>query len=412
MLITATYSPEDDKLRIYASARLDAETYVRVKDAGFRWAPKQDLFFAVWSPAAEDLAVELAGEVEDDDRSLVERAEERADRFCDYRDSRAADADAALQSVKAIADGIPLGQPILVGHHSERRARKDVQRIEDGMRRSVKMWETAAYWQSRAAGAIRSAKYKELPSVRSRRIKTLEAELRKVQRSTKEANQFLVLWRNLDNPSLLTRNGEPVTDARERAMFIANHDHVSRCFPLADYPRDPPASQYEGPMGLWSALKGYVITAEQAGDIAIPAHEAGNARRSRWISHYECRLAYERAMLGEAGGTVADKTAPEKGGAVQCWASPGMSGQRGWSFVQKVNKVSVTVLDNWGNGGQDFRRIIKLDDLKAVMTKAEVDVVRAGGRMHLTKSGLGFFLLSEENAVATQSAHDAAIAEE
>ncbi|MCU1251321.1 MAG: hypothetical protein JWQ49_4350, partial [Edaphobacter sp.] len=31
MIYTATYSPEDNKLRLYASARLDAETYGRVK---------------------------------------------------------------------------------------------------------------------------------------------------------------------------------------------------------------------------------------------------------------------------------------------------------------------------------------------------------------------------------------------
>ena len=34
--IAATYSPEDNKLRLYASQRLDAETYARVKEAGFK----------------------------------------------------------------------------------------------------------------------------------------------------------------------------------------------------------------------------------------------------------------------------------------------------------------------------------------------------------------------------------------
>nr|WP_130953837.1 DUF3560 domain-containing protein [Klebsiella pneumoniae] len=31
----------------------------------------------------------------------------------------------------------PLGQPILVGHHSERRARRHAQKIENGMKRAV-----------------------------------------------------------------------------------------------------------------------------------------------------------------------------------------------------------------------------------------------------------------------------------
>lgn len=54
--ITATYSPEDNKLRLYASTRLDAETYARVKAAGFVWAPRQELFVAPrWTPAREEL---------------------------------------------------------------------------------------------------------------------------------------------------------------------------------------------------------------------------------------------------------------------------------------------------------------------------------------------------------------------
>ncbi len=37
----ATYSPDDNKLRLYASLRLDEETYSLINKAGFRWAPKR-----------------------------------------------------------------------------------------------------------------------------------------------------------------------------------------------------------------------------------------------------------------------------------------------------------------------------------------------------------------------------------
>ena len=48
---TATYSPEDNKLRLYATTRLPREVYDRVRAAGFIWAPKQGLFVApVWTP--------------------------------------------------------------------------------------------------------------------------------------------------------------------------------------------------------------------------------------------------------------------------------------------------------------------------------------------------------------------------
>lgn len=144
---TATYSPDDNKLRLYPAYRLGAEEYARVKAAGFKWAPKQELFVApAWGPERADLLLEMCGEIGDEDTSLIDRAEDRAERFEDYSDSRAADAAAAHSAVRRIADGIPLGQPILVGHHSEKHARKDAERIENGMRKAVKMWETSKYW--------------------------------------------------------------------------------------------------------------------------------------------------------------------------------------------------------------------------------------------------------------------------
>jgi hypothetical protein len=84
-MMNATYSPEDNKLRLYSVTRLDTETYQRVRAAGFIWAPKQELFVApMWTPAREDLLIELCGEIGDEDTSLVERAKERAERFEGY----------------------------------------------------------------------------------------------------------------------------------------------------------------------------------------------------------------------------------------------------------------------------------------------------------------------------------------
>ena len=138
MDLTATYSPEDNKLRLYASTRLDAETYAQVKAAGFSWAPRQQLFVApMWTPQREDLLLKLCGEIGDEDTSLVQRAEERAERFENYSENRAKDAEQARKQVAAIAEHIPFGQPILVGHHSEKHARRDAKRIDDGMRKSI-----------------------------------------------------------------------------------------------------------------------------------------------------------------------------------------------------------------------------------------------------------------------------------
>lgn len=70
----ATYSPDDNKLRLYAALRLDDETYQKIHAVGFRWAPKQELFVApAWTPSREDVLLSLAGDIEDDDNTLFDR---------------------------------------------------------------------------------------------------------------------------------------------------------------------------------------------------------------------------------------------------------------------------------------------------------------------------------------------------
>jgi hypothetical protein len=49
------------------------------------------------------LLIELVGEIEDEDRSLIDRA----DRFRDYKESRIEDAQRAHDAVHRTADNIP-----------------------------------------------------------------------------------------------------------------------------------------------------------------------------------------------------------------------------------------------------------------------------------------------------------------
>lgn len=300
----ATYSPDDNKLRLYSDSRLDAATYARARELGFIFAPKQGLFVApMWTPSREDFLIKLAGEIGDEDTSLTARAEERAERFDEYSDKRANDAERAHSGVAAIAENIPFGQPILIGHHSERRARKDKERIENGMRKAVKMWETSAYWEQRAAGALAHAKYKELPQVRARRIKKIETDKRRNEKETAQANTFIKMWTSTEKELTL-----------ERAKNIAGYSHVSKCFTLAEYPRPAEASQYEGMMSIYSALDDGIITPEQAREICLRAYQNGNEWRARWLAHYNNRLTYEKAMLNEQGRSdlIAPKARPKQ----------------------------------------------------------------------------------------------------
>jgi hypothetical protein len=81
-----------------------------------------------------------------------ERLEARAERRRQWADGREAKSGAAFERARAIADGIPMGQPILVGHHSERRHRRDVGRIESGMAAGLEHGRAAEEHASRADG--------------------------------------------------------------------------------------------------------------------------------------------------------------------------------------------------------------------------------------------------------------------
>jgi hypothetical protein len=313
-----TYSPDDNKLRLYASLRLDEETYKKVHDAGFRWAPKQGLFVApAWTPGREDVLLSLAGDIGDEDSTLFDRQEQRAERFNDYSDKRAGESERELAHVDALASAIPFGQPILVGHHSERRARRDAQKIENGMKRAVMLFERAEYWEERAQASLRHAKYKERPDVRYRRIKKIEAELRKAEKHIARSEKYLTMWR-------------AQTLDLKMALLVSNYDHIYASFTLDKYPRPAEKSQYEGSMSLHSALSEDIITFEQARDIAIRCHERTIRHRQRWVHHYRNRLSYERAMLDESGGVVTRTQEFEPGGQVL---------SRGeWLTIIRINK--------------------------------------------------------------------------
>lgn len=86
-------------------------------------------------------------------RPYAERKAARIERLRARAEDKRAEAGAAYAAADRIASGIPMGQPILVGHHSERRHRRDLDRIDRGMRRSVEATQAAAELERRAAAA-------------------------------------------------------------------------------------------------------------------------------------------------------------------------------------------------------------------------------------------------------------------
>lgn len=79
-----------------------------------------------------------------------ERQEARAERYREYAENAAKRATAAFNASNDAVANIPLGQPILVGHHSEKVHRRALERSNSAMMRSVHESEKAAYYARKA----------------------------------------------------------------------------------------------------------------------------------------------------------------------------------------------------------------------------------------------------------------------
>ncbi len=146
------------------------------------------------------------------------------------------------------------------------------------------------------------------------------------------------------------------------------------------------------------AIKHGLIGVDKAVERMTGLYERSLAKAQRWIEHYDMRLTYERAMLGQSGGIATDQVKPEAGGAIKCLFSP----RGGWSYVVKVNKVTVTIHDPCNYGGGVWKRNIPFDKIKAVLSKDQVEVLRDTGMLRDVESATGFVTVTGENSQAAE----------
>lgn len=286
---TATYSPEDDKLRLYTDVWLGDEDYKLLSDMGFKYAPKQKLIYTHWTPTREDICILLAGEIEREETTLVERAEQRAARFDGYQRNRIKDANSFQNAAARISERFAAGQPILCGHHSEKKARSDKAKMERAQANAVKQLDTANYWAYRAEGVEQHANYKANPRVRANRIKTLLKELRDQQRIINDIQIGIKTWQDI----AAIENRE-MRNAKAAYMCGSGTGKIRL-----------------SPSNLYREVNDGLVSPDDAIQISmsflVKASQGKN--RYRVINHLLNRLGYERAELGEVGRYEGDLTA-------------------------------------------------------------------------------------------------------
>ena len=122
-----------------------------------------------------DYEIKISGRIERYLR-LAERAREEAARYRGMADK--------------ISGLIPLGQPILVGHHSERRHRRDLDRIQRWYRKQIELNQEADEYERKAKAAEESHSVSSDDPEAVAKLKEKLASLEAKQESMKQANKL------------------------------------------------------------------------------------------------------------------------------------------------------------------------------------------------------------------------------
>ena len=121
-----------------------------------------------------------------------ERRERRAARLRDWADGRDAKADAAGATADAIMGALPPGQPILVGHHSQHRHERALDRLHRATSASAEHRAKAQDFRSRAdnidAAADRAIYDDDVDAIEQLRARIAELEAERARIKTYNAS--------------------------------------------------------------------------------------------------------------------------------------------------------------------------------------------------------------------------------
>lgn len=243
--LTITHSPAEGTL-LKGTSRGDGVNHIlRSAPMQWRWSRTLGQFYAPHSrdrvvpnrhgidatadalrAAGHAVELQLDGE---DVRDVAEREQDRAERVAnrvetltDRSERRAREAAAARQARDQLTEHIPFGQPILRGHHSQRRAERDAERIHNLMGKAIAGDEASRHAADRADSAARVQENRATLSVTLRRIEKLEADERALERIL-DGHQRRFLDGSGD--VLYVERNEPATGQR-RADTTARLDDV------------------------------------------------------------------------------------------------------------------------------------------------------------------------------------------
>lgn len=108
----------------------------------------------------------------------AEHMDARVDALNARADRRASEARAREDAARQTLDNIPLGQPLLVGHHSYARDKKRRERAWANYEKSLDLERKSRYHSGRAETASKHMDHRYNPQTVARRVERLKTEVR------------------------------------------------------------------------------------------------------------------------------------------------------------------------------------------------------------------------------------------
>ena len=163
-----------------------------------------------------------------------ERKEQRKERLLDRAERAEAESSAAFDEADRIGKTIPMGQPILVGHHSERGHRADLRRIDRNMAKAVAKTAEAKELRRRAEAVGTGGISSDDPEA----IAKLRSKLERLTKRQAKRKALNAAWRKAGKPapddrvawsSLWEGAGMPAEDLDAFRVRVAKRWHFQPC---------------------------------------------------------------------------------------------------------------------------------------------------------------------------------------
>jgi len=124
-----------------------------------------------------------------------ERREARIDRLRERADRNRAEAVQVGSAARDRAGAIPFGQPILIGHHSERRDRNYRARIQRGYEKAAELDSKAQHYEDRADSAERNRAISSDDPEAVRKLQEKIGKLEEKRAAMKSINSTIRKWK-------------------------------------------------------------------------------------------------------------------------------------------------------------------------------------------------------------------------